>query len=93
MEPAQYKEFKEGLADWIGKNNSKEHPINLQTLRGNLNQGKRYAWQDISKAINELIAEQRFAPDPEQENQLAKINHAPIPGLLEIFDFWWKGKK
>ena len=39
------------------------------------------------------IAEQRFAPDPEQENQLAKINHAPIPGLLEIFDFWWKGKK
>lgn len=93
MKPEQYNEFKDGLAEWIDKNNTPENPINLQVLRGNLNQDKRYAWQDISKALTEIIAEQRFTPDPQQEAQLAKINNAPLPGLLEMFDFWWKGKK
>lgn len=93
MEPKEYGQFKEDLSKWIDKNNSEKTPINLQVMRGKLNQDKRYAWQDISRAMNELIAEKRFIPDSQQAAQLAKINNAPLPGLLEMFDFWWKGKK
>ena len=72
------------------KNNPK---INLVSLRGQLNQKNRYAWQDITRAIEELANEGRFIPDLIQEKQLGIINKPPAPGILEAFRYILKGTK
>lgn len=72
------------------KNNPK---INLVSLRGLLNQKNRYAWQDVSKAIEELADEGRFTPDLVQEKQLGIINKPPAPGIMEAFKYILKGTK
>ena len=72
----------------------KKYPdANLVTLRGRLNQDKRYAWQDISKAVGELMEERRFTPDNFQYSQLPVINQAPLPGMVEQFNEWLKETK
>lgn len=101
MKPDEYLKFKDELGDFINKhnidadpeNNIQGKPINLIALRGFLNQEKRYAWQDISNAVNELIAEKRFVPDNPQLYQKAVIDESPMPGLNQLFDFMLKGKK
>lgn len=89
LDGKNYEKFKENLGDFLEKNKG----VNLISLRGDLNQSKRYDWNDISKAIGELIEERRFTPDLVQSEQLPVINQAPLPGLAQIFDFWWKKTK
>ena len=81
--------FKDDLAKVLSENPG----INLISLRGKLNQDKKYAWQDISKAMNELLAEKRFKPDSVQDSQLLIVDKPPMPGLAEQFKFLWKGTK
>jgi hypothetical protein len=83
--------FKEELANILSDPDNKD--INLISLRGRLNQEKKYAWQDISQSLNELMAEGRFTPDYIQEQQLPIINQAPLPGMLKQFEYLYKGKK
>jgi hypothetical protein len=91
LDQPQFEKFKDELGRMVsGRDNE---PINLISLRGRLNQDKKYAWQDVSKAINELIDEQRFTPNIEQEKQLKVIQEAPMPGLAQMFDFMLKGTK
>lgn len=85
----EFKDFKETIGSYLSKNPN----ANLIVMRGRLNQGKGYAWQDISKGVNELIAEERFTPNQIQEGQLNIINQHPTPGLGRIFDFLWKKTK
>lgn len=89
IEGKQFEDFKNHVEKILNDNPK----INLVTLRGNLNQEKRYAWQDISKAIEQLAAEDRFIPDAIQEKQLGIIGHSPAPGLLELFKNFWTGTK
>lgn len=63
---------------------------NLVTLRGRLNQDKKYSWQDISRSIGELVEEKRFTPDNYQYSQLPIIKQAPLPGMTEQFKDWWQ---
>jgi len=85
----KFDKFKNNLSDYL-----KKFPkANLVTLRGRLNQDKRYSWNDISRAIGELQEENRFVPDNYQYSQLPIINKAPLPGLSEQFKEWWKFTK
>lgn len=85
----QYDALKGGIRSYL-KNNKK---ANLVTMRGRLNQEKRYAWQDIQKAVGELVEEGDFIPDTIQEQQLTIMNSPPAPGLFERFKYFWKGTK
>ena len=89
LDANKFDKFKDYLENYLGKNKD----INLISLRGVLNQNKKYSWQDISKAIGELIEEDRFTPNYTQDQQLKVINQAPLPGLMEQFKFLWTGKK
>lgn len=89
LPPEKFNEFKEKLLPILKENES----INLISLRGKLNQDKRYAWQDIYKAIDELIAEGRFTPDIEQDKELKIIRNAPLPGLAQQFKYLWTETK
>jgi hypothetical protein len=78
----QFSKFKENLYGHLQK-----YPeTNLTALRGFLNQDRKYAWQDISNAFNELMEEGRFKPDQLQLHEMNIIQNAPIPGLAELFD-------
>lgn len=85
----KFQTFKEDLAGFLNKNKD----TNLVSLRGVLNQNKKYSWQDISRAVNELVDEKRFTPKYQQSVQLGIINEAPLPGMGNIFEYWWKGAK
>lgn len=85
----KFQSFKEDLAGFLDKNKD----MNLVSMRGVLNQNKKYSWQDISRAVNELIEEKRFTPKYQQSVQLGIINEAPLPGMGNIFEYWWKGAK
>lgn len=87
--PDKFNKFKDELEGFLKQNKD----IDLVLLRGNLNREKRYAWQDIYRAIDELVAERRFDPDLEQEKQLNTIKQAPIPGVGAYFQNIWSGKK
>lgn len=89
LSPENFDKFKEGLAEYIKKNPA----INLVSLRAKLNQDKRYDWQDISTAINQLIEEKRFVPDYIQDQQLPVIEQAPLPGFMQIFKYYLQGTK
>lgn len=89
LDEKDFEKFKNNIAQII-KNNP---GINLVSFRGKLNQDKRYAWQDISRAVEELVEERRFTPDNIQEQQLNIISKEPAPGLLQQFLYFWKGKK
>lgn len=89
LSPEKFPEFKNQMADFLAKNPG----ANLLTARGFLNQDKGYAWQDIVKAIDELIQERRFFPNLEQDKQLNVIREAPIQGLSNWFKFLWKETK
>lgn len=89
LPPEKFEKFKDELAGIFEKNPG----INLLAVRGNLNQDKKYSWQDISEATSQLIAEKRFTPDQIQKGELAEMNKAPLPGLAEQFKFWWKDTK
>ncbi len=83
----------DSLKDGIEKVLKNNPDINLVSLRGDLNQGKRYAWQDITRAVEELTEEGRFSPDVIQEKQLGIIAKPPAPGLWQLFMNTWTGKK
>lgn len=77
----KFMEFKENIANHLQK-----YPeTNLLAFRGFLNQDRRYAWQDFSKAINELIEEGKFKPDQVQLHEKTFINNAPLPGMAQMF--------
>lgn len=89
MDEMQFNKFKDGLSDFL-----QQHPdIDLVSLRGNLNQDKKYDWHDIYRAIDELKDERRFDPDIEQTKQLNTIRSAPTPGLGAYFQYLWSGKR
>lgn len=84
-----YVKFKDELGNFLKDNKD----IDLVNLRTDLNQGKKYSWQNIYNAIDDLIDEGRFEPDLEQDKQLNTIRQAPMPGLASWFQYWWTGKK
>lgn len=87
--PEDFQKFKNELGTYLEK-----YPkSNLIALRGRLNQDKKYAWQDVSRGLNELMEEDRFTPDLIQNHQLNIINNAPLPGLTQIFRNYWKGTR
>lgn len=89
MPETEYLKFKEDVLGTLQK-----YPkTNLVTLSSDLNQGKKYAWQDVNKAYNELIAEKRWTPDGIQRHQLNIVQQPPMPGLGKWFDFLWKDTK
>lgn len=69
----------------IAKHLQKYPETNLIAMRGFLNQSGKYAWQDISKAVNELEEEGRFKPDQVQLDEKFIINNAPMPGMAQFF--------
>lgn len=85
----QYPKFKKQIAEILNQ----DPQANLLVLRGILNQDKHYAWQDISKAMGELVADGSFKPTPQQSNEMGLIIQPPLPGLVEQFQYLWKGKK
>lgn len=85
----KFNTFKEDLHKFLVGNPG----ANLVALRGNLNQGKKYYWGDVSKAINQLIEEGRFQPDYVQDGELSIINSPPMPGMAQIFDYFLKETK
>ena len=89
MKPDAFGEFKDKIASYLSKNPE----VDLVGLRANLNQDKKYAWQDISEAIEQLIDERRFSPDLEQEKQFQTIQQSPMPGVGAYFEYLWSGKK
>lgn len=89
MPSQDFKKFKEGLGEFLNANPG----VNLISLRGKLNQDKRYAWQDVSKAISELITDGIFKPDLIQEQQYSVVKEHPIPSLAKQFEYLWKGAK
>lgn len=89
LDEKDFDNLKEGIYPIL-----KDNPdINLVSFRGDLNQNKRYAWQDINKAVEQLIEEGRFTPDIVQEKQLSQISKSPAPGLLQLFNYFWTGAK
>ncbi len=87
--PEDFQKLKESTYEFLKKNPGS----NLINFRGDVNQDKGYGWQDINKAVSELIEERRFVPNIEQDKQLNVIREAPIQGLGKWFDFLWKGTK
>ncbi len=81
--------FKDSISQYL----SKYPDANLISMRGLLNQSKGYSWRDISRAVDELIQEDRFTPDIEQNKELSVIREAPIEGLTQIFKNLWTGAK
>lgn len=89
LEQGKFDSFKDNLSKFL-----KENPkTNLVALKGQLNRDNKYAWQDISRAMNELVAEKRFNPDGVQDSQLKVVNAPPLPGLAQQFKFMWGGTK
>lgn len=84
-----FTKFKDDLSSYLESNPK----ANLIVLRGVLNQDRKYSWNDISRAVNELTAEGRFTPDLIQNQQIPIINQAPLPGMGSIFQYFWKGTK
>lgn len=89
LKPEQFDSFKKDLDTYLKSNPD----ANLVTLRGRLVDEKGYSWPDVSKAIDQLIAEEEFVPDYVQDSQLLQIGKAPLPGLAEIFKFVTKETK
>lgn len=89
LSPDNYVKFKDNIEKMLDSNPE----ANLITLRGNLNSDKRYGWQDINRAIVELIEEGRFSPDGVQKQQLNVIKQAPMPGMGQMFKHVWTGTK
>lgn len=89
LDSGNFDKFKEQIGSYLKKNPE----TNLISFRGSLNQGKKYSWNDISRAVNELIDEKRFKPDPVQESQMKIVDNPPLPGLFQQFQFLWSGKK
>ena len=85
----KYDNFKDDLGKLLEKNPN----ANLISLRGILNRDKRYAWQDISKAFQELIEDGRFEPDAVQRAQLTIVKEPPLPGLMQVFKYYLEGTK
>ncbi len=89
LPPEKFQYFKDKLDNFL-----KETPkANLVNIRSVLNQNQKYSHQDINKAITELINEGRFIPDVVQDQQMQVVQQAPLPGLLQMFEYVWKGKK
>lgn len=89
LSPENFTSFKDKIADVVKQNPE----INLISMRGQLNQEKGYGWQDINRAIVELIDEGRFNPDAIQEQELNVVKQSPVPGLTSLFQYFWKGTK
>lgn len=89
LSPEKFDSFKESIGNILDKNKG----INLVSLMDVLNSDKRYAWQDISRSIEELASEGRFVPDVIQEKQLGIINKPPAPGLADLFRYTWQGTR
>lgn len=85
----EFRKFKQKLGNFIEKNPD----TNLIGLRGKLNQEKRYYWQDIYQALDQLVEERDFKPNAQQKGQLEVIKNAPIPGLDQAFHFFLNEKK
>lgn len=85
----EYAQFKDNLRNYLSDNPS----VNLVALRGNINQDKRYSWNDFATVISELIKEGKFKPDRIQSQQISIISHAPLPGLASQFGFGLTGTK
>ena len=85
----QFVKFKDYISDILNNNPD----TNLLTLRGYLNQDKKYAWQDINRAVQQLIDEGDFSPNNYQFDQLNVLKSPPLPGLISQFQYLWKGKK
>lgn len=85
----KFNSFKQEIGNYL-KNNP---DANLLTMRGYLNQDKKYSWQDISNAVNQLIAEGQFTPDNQQSKQRILLKEAPLPGFASIFNFLLTGTK
>lgn len=66
---------------------------NLSALRGFLNQQQRWAWTDISKAIDELVDEGTFVPDNIQRDQKFLVDNPPVPSLVGLFKNFWRDQK
>lgn len=86
--------LKKHIADYLKTNPQ----ANLISLRGRLNQDKKYYWGDISNALQQLADEKAFGtksgrPDQVQQQQMQVIKQAPIPSLWNQFQYYWKGKK
>jgi len=77
----------EGLKNTVRKFINANPGINLLSMRTYLNEDKKYAWQDISKIVEELISEGSFKPDVEQDKQIRNINQSAIPGMAEILKY------
>lgn len=85
----EFRNFENQVGEYLNSNPG----VNLVALRGQLNQGKRYSWQNISSAISNLIDSGVWNPDPAQVEQLKIIKEPPIPGIAEAFKYQWKGRK
>lgn len=85
----EFPKFKEQVRQYLQDNKK----ANMIALRGELNQGKKYAWQDIYRAVDELAAERRFVPDRLQDQQMRIIRNAPLPGLAQQFKYFLTGTK
>ena len=84
-----FTKFKDELGEFLAANPE----TNLIAMRGYLQRQKHYNWEDINKAIQQLEEERRFTPDLIQSQQLPVIQQAPVPGLAEQFQYWWKNTK
>lgn len=89
LPPKEFRQFEMRLGEYLNSNPG----VNLVALRGQLNQGKRYSWQNISSAISNLIDNKVFKPDPVQVEQMKIVKEPPLPGLGEIFQYEWKGRQ
>jgi len=89
LDPNAFVTFKDNVANILEKNPQ----TNLVALRGVLNQDKKYAWTDVSKALSELMEEGRFVPDAIQEQQWNVVKSPPIPGMGALFREFWTGTK
>lgn len=91
LDDEQRNQLKDQIESFLTKEGNEN--VNIISFRGRLNQEKKYAWQDIAQSFTELQNEGRWSPDPIQEQQLNVIMHAPLPGLVQQFEYLYKGKK
>lgn len=89
LSPKNFDRFYKDLSNLI----QQDPQTNLIALRGEMVDGKGYPWQDVSKAIAQMIDEGAFKPDAIQREQYNVIKNPPLPGLTEMFKFFWKGTK
>ena len=89
LPPEQFQTFKDGIATHL-----KKYPeTNLVALRGFMNQDRGFAWTDYKKAIDELVEEGRFKPDPIQQHEKFITDNPPLPGLAQLFSNLLTGTK